>query len=76
MIRKGFINQEHTEEDIRNDTGCPHDGRGDKATYWHDRRVDKGCYLHDREIDIQMLKMFINGYILRNPGQLGPGQLG
>ena len=42
----------------------PHDGRADNAAYRHDRRADKRRYPHDREIDIQMLKMFRNGYIL------------
>ena len=46
------------------DTGYPHDGRADNAAYRHDRRADKRRYPHDREIDIQMLKMFRNGYIL------------
>ena len=55
----------------RKDTGYPHDGRADNAAYRHDRRADKRRYPHDkrryphdREIDIQMLKMFRNGYIL------------
>ena len=47
-----------------NDTGYPHDGRADNAAYRHDRRADKRRYPHDRKIDIQMLKMFRNGYIL------------
>ena len=51
--------------DIFNDTGYPHDGRADNAAYRHDRRADKRRYPHDREIDIQMLRMFRNGYILR-----------
>ena len=46
------------------DTGYPHDGRADNTAYRHDRRADKRRYPHDREIDIQMLKMFRNGYIL------------
>ena len=46
------------------DTGYPHDGRADNAAYRHDRRADKRRYPHDREIDIQMLRMFGNGYIL------------
>ena len=46
------------------DTGYPHDGRADNAAYRHDRRADKRRYPHDREIDIQMLKLFRNGYIL------------
>ena len=46
------------------DTGYPHDGRADNAAYRHDRRADKRRYPHDREFDIQMLKMFRNGYIL------------
>ena len=46
------------------DTGYPHDGRADNTAYQHDRRADKRRYRHDREIDIQMLKMFRNGYIL------------
>ena len=46
------------------DTGYPHDGRADNAAYRHNRRADKRHYRHDREIDIQMLKMFRNGYIL------------
>ena len=49
---------------LKNDTGYPHDGRADNAAYRHDRRADKLRYPHDREIDIQMLKMFRNGYIL------------
>ena len=32
--------------------------------YRHDRHADKRRYRHYREIDIQMLKMFRNGYIL------------
>ena len=47
------------------DTGYPHDGRANNTAYRHDRRADKRRYRHDREIDIQMLKMFRNGYILR-----------
>ena len=46
------------------DTGYPHDGSADNATYWHDRHVYKRCYRHNREIDIQMLQMFRNEYIL------------
>ena len=42
------------------DTGYPHDGRADNATYRHDRRADKRRYPHDGEIDIQMLNMFRN----------------
>ena len=48
------------------DTGydVSHDGRADNAAYRHDHRADKRRYWHDREIDIQMLKMFRDGYIL------------
>ena len=49
---------------IKLDTGYPHDGRADNAAYRHDRRADKRRYPHDREIDIQMLRMFRNGYML------------
>ena len=49
---------------VVSDTGYPHDGRADNAAYRHDRRADKRRYPHDREIDIQMLKLFRNGYIL------------
>ena len=48
---------------MHDDTGYPHDGRADNAAYRHDRRADKRRYPHHREIDIQMLKMFRNGYI-------------
>ena len=47
---------------VKSDTGYPHDGRADNAAYRHDRRADKRRYPHDREIDIQMLKMFRNGF--------------
>ena len=49
---------------VQCDTGYPHNGRADNAAYRHDRRADKRRYPHDREIDIQMLKLFRNGYIL------------
>ena len=49
---------------LNNDTGYPQDGHADNAAYRHDRRADKRRYPHDREIDIQMLRMFRNGYIL------------
>ena len=49
---------------LKYDTGYPHNGRADNAAYRHDRRADKRRYPHDREIDIQMLKLFISGYIL------------
>ena len=49
---------------VRGDTGYPHDGRADNAAYRHDLRADKRHYRHDREIDIQMIRMFRNGYIL------------
>ena len=42
------------------DTGYPHDGRADNATYRHDCRVDNAAYPHDREIDIKMVNMFRN----------------
>ena len=61
-IRK--IHSDATKDAIFLDTGYPHDGRADNAAYRHDRRADKRRYPHDREIDIQMLKMFRNGYIL------------
>ena len=35
------------------------------SNYRHDRRADKRRYPHDRKMDIQMLKMFRNGYILK-----------
>ena len=42
------------------DTGYPHDGCADNATYRHDHRVDKRRNPHDREINIKMLNMFRN----------------
>ena len=50
--------------DLKNDTGYPHDSLADNAAYWHDCHADKRRYPHDREINIQMLKMSRNGYIL------------
>ena len=49
---------------VTDDTGYPHDGCADNTAYRQDHRADKRRYLHDREIDIQMLKMFRNGYVL------------
>ena len=36
---------------IENDTGYPHDGRGDKDSYPHDGRADKDSYPHDGRAD-------------------------
>ena len=54
-----------TLNNVRQDTCYPHGGRANNAAYRHDRRADKRRYRHDREMDIQMLKMFRNGYIFK-----------